>query len=441
MKKLLLSLSLLFTGFISNAQTWSTQATGFNLPNRGLSEINIVDANTVWALAYDGANTANVIQEFTKTTNGGSSWEAGTIELGDPTLSINNISPVNGTTAWVSALDPTVGNNGVIFKTTDGGVSWEQQNAGAFSGSTSFINGVHFFDANNGVSFGDPLSGEFEIYTTSNGGDSWTAVPAANIPNPLGSGSTIEYGYNGGNVAIGNTIWLVTSKGRILKSSNMGLNWTVSQAPVTDFAGTTQSARLTMSSLNNGCLLKTVGTTYTFYTTSDGGATWSAGTPFTGTYRVLAYVPGTTTLVATSAGTPSGSAFSNDNGTTWTTIDSGAQRGTVSMFNASTGWCAGFSEDPFTGGIFKLDGTLSNNAFTTSKFKIFPNPTSSTVNLYTEGVDSYTLKVTDLSGKVIKNQVFNGVQNSLDISNYAAGVYFFEIISGNQSETIKIMKN
>lgn len=441
MKKFLLSFSLLFVGLTLNAQSWTSQATGFDNISRGLSEIHIVNPTTVWALAYDGVSASNVIQEFTKTTDGGITWTPGTINVGDPTLTINNIAPISATTAWVSALTPTIGNNGVIYKTTNGGATWQQQNIGTFNAATSFINGVHFFDANNGVSFGDAVAGEFEIYTTADGGETWDPVPGANIPNPLGSGATIEYGYNGGNVAIGNTIWLVTNKGRILKSSDMGLTWTASQAPVTDFAGTAQSARLTMSSLTNGCLLKTAGTTYTFYTTTDGGATWSAGTPFTGTYRVLAYVPGTSTLVATSAGTPSGSAYSTNNGTTWTTIDSGAQRGVVTFFNGTTGWCAGFNEDPFTGGIFKFTGTLSNDDFSTTKFKVYPNPASSLVNLQTEGLDSYTLKVTDLSGKVMVTREFNGVENTLDISSYASGVYFFEINSGNKSETIKIIKN
>ncbi|MFN3752809.1 T9SS type A sorting domain-containing protein [Flavobacterium sp.] len=441
MKKILLSFSLLILAFTANAQSWTSQATGFDLTSRGLSEIHIVNPTTVWALAYDGLSTTNVIQEFTRTTDGGNTWTPGTINVGDPTLSINNIAPISATTAWVSALTPTIGNNGVIYKTTDAGATWEQQNIGAFNAASSFINGVHFFDANNGISFGDAVAGEFEIYTTSDGGETWDPVPGANIPNPLGSGATIEYGYNGGNVFIGNTAWLVTNRGRILKSTDMGLTWTVSQAPVTDFAGTTQSARLTMSSLTNGCLLKTAGTTYTFYTTTDGGATWSAGTPFTGAYRVLAYVPGTTTLVATSAGTPSGSAYSNNNGTTWIPIDSGAQRGVVTFLDGSTGWCAGFNEDPFTGGIFKFNGTLSNSDFNSSKFRAYPNPTTSLVNLQTEGLDSYTLKVTDLAGKVMVTKEFNGVENTLDISSFATGVYFFEINSGNKSETIKIIKN
>lgn len=228
----------------------------------------------------------------------------------------------------------------------------------------------------------------------------------------------------------------------------MGVTWTVSQAPLTDFSGTTQSGNVHFSTVNNGCLLKKVNTTYTFYTITNGGTTWSAASPFTGTNYVLDYVPNTNILVATSAltatstpaGTP-GSAYSLDNGTTWTSIDSGTQRGVVSMFDSSTGWCGGFSTDPLTGGIFKLSGNLSNEIFTPSKFKVYPNPANNFVSITAESADAFNLKVTDLSGKVMMNNELSGIDNTIDVSNYAAGIYLFEIKAGNRTDTIKVVKN
>lgn len=444
MKKILLSISFFSFTLLTNAQSWVEQATGFDAESRGVNEIQIVDANTVWALAYDGSDPTNNIQEFTRTTNGGSTWTAGIIDIGDSSLSLNNISPISGTTAWISAIDSTTGLGG-IYKTTNGGTSWTLQTNSEFSTSgESFLNGVVFFDANNGVAFGDPEGGEFEIYTSNNGGTSWTRVAGSSIPNPLSG----EYGYNGGFRHIGSTIWLPTNKGRLLKSTNMGVTWTVSQAPLTDFSGTTQSGNVHFSTVNNGCLLKKVNTTYTFYTTTNGGTTWSAASPFTGTNYVLDYVPNTNILVATSAltatstpaGTP-GSAYSLDNGTTWTSIDTGTQRGVVSMFDSSTGWCGGFSTDPLTGGIFKLSGNLSNEIFTPSKFKVYPNPANNFVSITAESADAFSLKVTDLSGKVMMNNELSGIDNTIDVSNYAAGIYLFEIKAGNRTDTIKVVKN
>lgn len=443
MKKLLLSFSLLALGVTSNAQTWVEQATGFDAVSRGISQIKIVNANVVWGLAFDGITTDANVQEFTRTTDGGNTWTAGTIDVGDPFLTITNISPVSATTAWAGAFDQDAGLGGV-YKTTDGGQTWEQQNASAYSTSSeSWFNFVHFFDENNGVTQGDPegSTGKFEIYRTTDGGENWTRVTGTALPSPLAN----EYGYNNGYEVAGGTLWFTTNKGRLYKTTDMGATWTVSQAPLTDFGSSAVNGDVIFSDANRGALLKKQGTAYTFYTTSNGGTTWTSGTPFTGTYKLLCYIPGTTTIVATGAGTNSGgvgSAYSSDNGTSWTTIESNVeQRLTPAFLNGSTGWCGGFNEDPFTGGIFKLSGTLANANFTASKFKVYPNPATSIVNLQTEGLDSYKLRVTDLSGKVMLTRDFSGIENSLDISNFASGVYFFEINSGSNSETIKIMKN
>ena len=52
MKKLLLIL-LLIASLSTFAQSWDTQASGFASASRGISKLEIIDANTVWGLAYD----------------------------------------------------------------------------------------------------------------------------------------------------------------------------------------------------------------------------------------------------------------------------------------------------------------------------------------------------------------------------------------------------
>ena len=457
MKKLLLSLSLVAVASTINAQ-WTAQGTGFSAASRGLSEIRIVDANTVWALAYDGgapvppATTGANIQEFTQTTSAGASWSSGIIDVSDPTKQITNISPVSATTAWAGAVDSANGGGGV-FKTSNSGGAWTAQNATAYTtvGTlASYFDFVHFFDANIGITVGDPIGagvGEFEVYRTINGGTTWTAVAAASLPNPL----TGEYGYTGGYVASGDSMWFTTNKGRLYRTIDKGVTWNAYQAPLSDFGAAlpANSGAVDFSSPSNGCLLKTSGTTatpvYTFYTTSNGGQTWSAGTPFSGTRRILTYVPGTTTIVATSQSAPVGTSVSSDNGATWTDLEptGTTQRGASAFLNATTGWCAGFSGmDPLTGGIFKFTGTLANQSFATTKFSIYPNPASSNITIAApQTVSDYKLKVTDLTGKVISSNNFNGIENTIDISSFAKGLYFFEINSGIKTETIKILKN
>ncbi len=439
MKKLLLLLFIPFCSIV-NAQ-WTSQATGFTTPSRGLNEIKIVDANIVWAKAYDGNAPTAVIQEFTRTVNGGANWTPGTINVGDPAIGINNICPISATTAWVSAVHPVTGAGSVVYKTSNAGVNWDQQLPLGFTSTGSFVNFVHFFDANIGFAMGDPVGAplEFEIWRTVNGGDNWTQVPGANIPNPSAAD---EYGINGGNVVLGNTVWLVTTKGRILKSTDLGITWSVTQAPLTHFGSAAQSGQLDFSDANNGCLLKTVGTTYTYYTTTTGGASWSAGTPFTGSRRILTYVPGTATIVATGVGALAGTSVSVDNGATWTSVESADQRGETAILNLTTGWTAGLSTNATTGGVFKLTGPLANTSFEpTSNFTLYPNPVNNTITISVIDIESYQLSVTDLTGKTVLTKSLNGIENTLDVSSLSSGAYFFTLNSGDKKETVKIIKN
>jgi len=450
MKKLLLCFSLIALTSTINAQ-WTSQATGFSAASRGLNEIKIVDANTVWALAYDGSGLGANVQEFTRTTDGGSTWTAGTIDVGNTTLEINNISPVSATTAWSSAIvnlgDPTLDGVGTIVKTSDGGLTWTPQCETCFQvAGSSFLNGVYFWSADVGVAYGDPEGTEFEIWRTTDGGTNWTRVPGASIANPLSG----EYGYNSSPIAAGGTLWFPTNKGRLYRTTDQGATWTAAQAPLTDFGAAlpANSGSAIFSSATNGYLLKTSGTVavpvYTYYTTTNGGQNWSAGTTFTGTRRILNYIPGTTTIVATSQAAPVGTSVSTDNGVTWTDLEPTGteQRGASAFLNLTTGWCAGFSTDPLTDGVFKLTGTLGTQNFeNATKFKAYPNPASSIVTISAANVDSYKLSVTDITGKVVMTKSLSGIENTLDISSLSTGAYFFELSSDNIKDVVKILKN
>ena len=446
MKKLLLTLSLFSVGFVSNAQSWVSQATGFTEVSRGLQEIHITDANTVWGLAFDGSATAANIQEFTRTTDGGTTWTPGIIDIGNPALVIGNLSAIDANTAWVSAFDETNG-QGLIGRTIDGGASWEVQTGTEFTSATSWCDGVHFFNANNGIAFGDPATSTattFEVYRTTDGGNTWIPVTTPTI-------TAGDFGYAGSFAAAGNTFWFTTARGKLYRTTDMGVTWTKLNSPLTDFGGVntpSNSGRAYFSNNNIGVILGSTNAnatspTYKIWKTTDGGTTWDAGTTYTG-FRLLCYIPGTTTLVATSASTTPGvgSAYSNDNGVNWTTIESGTdQRGVPAFFDGSTGWCGSYSTDQVTDGVFKFSGNLGSQAFVANSFKVYPNPATSAVTISAKESDSYKVKVTDLAGKVMMVKEFNGMENTIDVSGFATGVYFFEINSGSKSETIKIMKN
>lgn len=435
MKKLLYV--LLMVPFMSNAQFWTEKATTFATASRGVNCISIVDANNVWVKVVDGSATASqTVKEFAKSTDGGNTWTSGSIGLGIGTggLGIGNISAISATTAWVSAF-PATGNLGGIWKTTNGGTSWTKQTTASFNtGTDSFTNLVHFFDANNGVCQGDPASGYFEIYTTTDGGTTWTRVPSANIPLPLAGG---EYGYTNNFEVVGSTIWFGTSSGRLYKSSDMGLNWTVAQTPSTDFGGATGGGNYTFKDVNNGLLLLDDGN---LYKTVDGGATWTPQA-FTGPVFTndITYVPGTSQVVCTGG---TGSAYSLDNGLTWTSIDN-LQHLQVEFLNSTVGFTGGFNASATVGGISKYTGTvLPRQTFETEGFAVYPNPINDTFSIQNGNNITVTgLTISDINGRTVKNINVNAIENQINISDLNSGVYFLNITSEKGSATKKIIKN
>jgi len=69
-----------------------------------------------------------------------------------------------------TGTDDAVG-RGNIRITTNGGSSWTVRD---ISSITNFVNFIHFYDSNNGIFLGDPLSNIWGIAKSTDGGNSWT---------------------------------------------------------------------------------------------------------------------------------------------------------------------------------------------------------------------------------------------------------------------------
>jgi hypothetical protein len=440
MKKLLLS-TLLVISFSANAQFWTEKATGFTTPARGLYSISIVDANVVWALGSDSTTDPVdlTIKEFTKSIDGGNMWTPGTIDLGIDTneLGISSITAVSQTTAWVSAYPDTFNTTqvGGIWKTVDGGVTWNKQTTALFSSSGSYANFVHFWDADNGIAQGDPEVGEFEIYTTTDGGTNWTRVSGANIPDPIAGD---EYGYENLYTISGNTIWFGTDLGRLFKSTDKGLTWAAHQSPSADFL----ADKFTFSDTNKG-LLSIHATPKLLYNSIDGGENWNPVT--TSLINTdIAYIPSTSTVIATNWNDPYSSSYSLDDGATWTLIDA-IPHGIPVFLNSSFGFSGGFNTNATTGGIFKFSGIpLKAPSFDVkNQITAYPNPTNGILCLNSENSLIKEASIFDLLGRQVYNPKFSALNNvTLDLHSLQTGTYILKVSSDSgEKETVKIMKN
>jgi photosystem II stability/assembly factor-like uncharacterized protein len=337
--------------------TWTLQNTGFATASRGINYISIVNSNVVYAAAYNGVTPTSYIAEFTYTVNGGTTWTPRTITgYTGGSWGPSMIFATSATTAYIPVFNATSG-GGRILKTTDAGLTFTHQTTAAFAAPAGFPNVLHFFNENEGFTMGDPNGGFFEIYTTANGGTTWTRVPSDNIPVPVAAD---EYGVVGYYTAVGNTAWYTTNKSRVFKTTDKGATWTVLTTPIT----VGNQFKIVMKDALNGIIMDVISTSPIYYRTNDGGATWTPLTPvgnfFDGDY---CFVPGTiNSYVSTGSATGfTGCSYSNDNGSNWTDFNGtqNIQHLAVRFFDNTTGWAGGFNTSATVGGIYKFTGEVA----------------------------------------------------------------------------------
>ncbi len=381
MKKQLLFIAIILTSLNTFAQTgvWLSQATGSTTVSTGIRNVSVVDTNIVWISTYDGSGGAANRQDFSMTTNGGTNWTAGNTPA-PVSYDWSMIYGLNSTTAWACFYNAVAGAGGGIWRTTDGGATWAQQGLGTIYNASSFPDVVHFWNDSVGFTMGDPNPAtSFEIYTTIDSGNTWTRTPAMNIPAPL----TGEYGIVAHYNVIGDTVWFDTNKGRVYRSVDRGLNWTVSATGLVVPANGAIDICFT-DNLNGIARLYTATTGIsTSYSTVDGGDTWTSFTPLGNLLGSdLKRVPGVAgMMVSTGADATNGftgSSYSVDGGVNWLDIDLGTQRSALGIADSLTMWSGGFTLSPTDGGIYKYtiipavtctDGSISpgtssaNNAF------------------------------------------------------------------------------
>ena len=153
---------------------------------------------------------------FLKTTNGGVDWTAvGT--LPDSIYYLAGLSFLDSLTGYIVSTSGTQ-NNGKIFKTTDGGMSWHQQ---------TFDDGINFWDIEfinhiKGIAVGYivPPVGDLQgiVYWTENGGEEWHLLDFPEIDN------FNHLSFNSLNTAYITGISQITES-IVYKSNNGGQSW------------------------------------------------------------------------------------------------------------------------------------------------------------------------------------------------------------------------
>lgn len=436
-KQLLILFCFVSISFVAKSQ-WTAQSTGFTRTGTYPFDLEAVDSNVIWLVGNPGDGSGVSIQEYSVSVDGGNLWTVGSV-TSDTNYHFSNITAANGNLAWATMYYNTAAAGGSIFRTTDGGFTWNALSPGSIynTSAVSFPNLTHFWNDSVGFSMGDPAGGYYEIYTTTDSGSTWTRVNTANIPAPTSG----EYGLVDCYSVVDSTIWYGTNKGRVFKSTDLGHTWTVSV--VGNIDGVTD---VTFKDANNGLCLKynSVSTLYSLYRTTDGGTTWNLVTPAGTMFKSeIYYVPGTSTLLSCGASTAGrGSSYSLNDGSNWTVIDTGATSVDgdgytgFAFVNAHTGWAGGFTTNIVTGGISKwLGGPVAVNPVSsgTPVLAAYPNPGRDFVRLTmnTDKRADVRIYVTDALGRTVysvNEKVVNGQLNHLlQVENWKSGIYFATI--------------
>ena len=309
---------------------WRQQTSGVSVRLRGVSAVS---ARVAWASGANGT--------VLRTIDGGETWQRLTVP-GAEKLDFRDVDAMSDRVAYVLSIGS--GETSRIYKTVDAGARWDVQFAN--TDPKVFLDAMTFRDETHGVAFSDSVDGRFVILITSNGW-TWEPVGAERLPPALpGEGA---YAASGTNVAIAaGRIWIGTTAGRVLRSTDEGRTWTVSNTGV----ATGKASGIFSVAFRDAQHGVVVGGDYQQEAaaldnaawTSDGGTTWTLAKE-----RGLSGFRSVVAVVAAGSGSksgliaigPSGADWSDDDGRTWTKVESPGFDTFSAARDGRVGWAAG----------------------------------------------------------------------------------------------------
>jgi len=303
MKNLLLLIVLFPAVLLAQKTSLKTSTIGNGASFRGLS---VVDNKVVWVAGNHGTVCIS--------TDGGINFNCQTV-AGYDSAEFRSVYAFDATTAIVC----NTGSPAKILRTEDGGLHWNEVYSNDYR--AAFIDGIDFWNANDGIVLGDPLDGMMMILVTHDGGKTWSEIPEEARPQLVAgeasfaaSGTTIRCKGE-------SKLWIATGgvASRLFNSNDKGLVWEWVPTPIIQGSSTQGVFSFNFYDDKHGVIvggdyqIDTLTENHIFLTT-DGGNNWQRPSKPTRGYRECVEYVSDKMLVAVG---PTGIDISINSGLAW----------------------------------------------------------------------------------------------------------------------------
>lgn len=383
---------------------WIPQTSGTTQPLLGLF---FTDANNGTTVGGNGT--------ILHTTNGGTTWAPQT----------SGVSVILSSVSFSSAsTGAVVGGSGIILRTTDAGVTWTPQT----SGVTTTLQSVSFIDADTGIVVGDNST----ILRTTDGGITW------NLPDSGVSTHLLSLAHVGGQtwIAVGGD-----ASGQIFRSTNNGRTWT---GALINAGHVAVLKAVSFADANRGIAVEYG----KIYRTTNGGARWDSVWRLTAMDGLFA-ASFTDSNTATVAGLQGTMFRTVDGGNSWAYQSSGTFQHLycMSFTDVNTGTVVGGTGTILhttTGGVVSVEDNPEELPVAFRLEQNYPNPFNPTTSVsFDIGHLSFvSLKIFDVLGREVTSLVNEELRpgtytRKWNGGNMPSGVYFCRLFirqtSGGQA--------
>ncbi len=295
MKKLFLSIAIMFTANVMQAQ-WQSDFRLTNDPAGSWTSGNPSSTNNVWCIAANGSTLHVVWYDYRDgtgtgeiyykgSTDGGITWGTDTRLTNDPAVSVNPSVTVSGSIVHIVWQDERDGNPEIYYKnSTDGGITWSADTRLTNDVANSWNPSVAVFGSVVHIVWQDYRDGNYEIYYkhSTDGGITWSVdtrltndAAYSSIPVVVVSGS------------IAHIAWRDNRDGNdeiyYKHSTDGGITWSADTRLTNDAANSEYPSIAVSGSLVHVVWNDTRDGNYEVYykNSTDGGNTWSTDTRLT----------------------------------------------------------------------------------------------------------------------------------------------------------------